>query len=263
MADIRDNSITWGGKNSALYGIIVRKNPPLTRATRKYTKVNVAGRNGDLYIFQNAWDNYTQTYELRVGDGSENSTPLAMAQVAQWLAMDELHTPTYTDYLNLEVNGYHQLVDTYEPDVIRLATLTEGYSTDNLRGFYGNVDVTFNFRPERFTKDAFTEIVITGASETIVNPASMPAKPNILVAPYAEDGIIVNDYEISFTYTDATRRIVIDTELQDCYFDDDLSNANSYVIMPDGFPILSTGSNTISLGTYITEVTIIPRWWNL
>lgn len=264
MDDVLGNYIVWGGKNSLNYNIIVKKNPSLARATRKYTKVNVAGRNGDLFFFQNAWENYPQTYELFVGNGDENSTPLAMDKVSEWLAMDELHVPTYDDYINLTVNGYHQLVDSYEPNIIRLASLTEGYSTENLLGKFGNVNVTFNCRPERFTSNAFTPIVIEDAwISTINNPTSMTAKPNILIRCFESDtGIKVNDTLVNINYADSSTRILIDSELQDCYFED-LSNANNYVSLPNGFPTLVSGENTITVYEGIVSVEIVPRWWNL
>lgn len=264
MADIFDNYIIWDGKNSLSYDIIVRKNPSFPRAARKYTQVSVPGRNGDLFFYQNAWANYTQTYELRVGDGDENSTAFAMAQVAQWLAVDELHIPTHTDFINLTVNGYHQLIDSYEPNVIRLAALTEGYSADNLKGFYGNVAVNFNCRPERFTGNAFTEIVLTDFTSTLHNPTSMPSKPSILIKANESGSIIVNGYEIGFTVWDSTgnTQVIIDSELQDCYFNS-LINANNYITFTDGFPILAPGDNVIEFGEEVTGLIIVPRWWDL
>lgn len=154
MRNIKNNYISYNGKSSVDYDIIVAKNPSLTRANRKYEKVSVPGRNGDLFFLQDAYENYNETYALFVGNGTENSTPEAVTKVSEWLA-EEKKAPTIEDYLNLTINGYRRLIDSYEPEVIRLAALTQGFETDNLRGLFGRPSVTFNCRPERFMEDAF------------------------------------------------------------------------------------------------------------
>ena len=261
---VLDNYIIWDGKDSRDYGIIVRKNPSFPRAERKHTKVSVAGRNGDIFLLQNAWENYDQTYELFVGDGEENATSLAMEKIAEWLAVDELHETTADDYINLTVNGYHTLIDSYEPNVIRLATLTRGYSANNMKGFFGHVSVTFNCRPERFTEDAFNVTLIINALATITNPTPMIAKPSIKVSGAGECSVEINGTEVYFPDMPSTRQIVIDSELQDCYYADDLSNANNQVVLADGFPTIAPGENTlIGSGIDYAWAEIVPRWWNL
>lgn len=261
---VLDNYIIWDGKDSRDYGIIVRKNPSFPRAARKHTSVNVPGRNGNIYLFQNAWENYDQTYELFIGTGDENSTAEAMEKVAEWLAVDETHEADYEDYINLTVNGYHTLIDSYEPNVIRLATLTRGFSANNMLGYFGHVSVTFNCRPERFTESAFTPINVQLALVTITNPASMPSKPSIMIAGGGECSVEINGVEIYLPDAPYDRQIVVDSELQDCYYADDLSNANNMIVLADGFPTIMPGENVFQgFGFDFSWVKIVPRWWNL
>lgn len=260
MPDIRDNYISFNGKSSADYDIIVSKNPSPVRAKRKFEKVTVPGRNGDVYFMEDAWENYTQQYTLFVGDGSENSVPTAVAKVAEWLD-DDYQPVTIDDYINLTINGYKRLIDSYEEDVIRLATFTNGYEPENIRGWFGKLRIGFNCRPERFTTDAFTVITKTTSGGYITNPTGQRAKPCIKVYGSGSGSITVNGYQVNIAQLN--QYLHIDSELQDAYRGLNDPNQNIYVTLVSDFPVLDVGNNYITWNGGITQVDIYPRWWNL
>lgn len=151
------NSITFAGKNSADYGLGIEKFPSFVKPKRKYTKYSVAGRNGDLYMMQDAYENVSQEYEVWSKKGQ-------WTDIIEWLYEDG--DLTIEELLNLETNGYHQLKDTYDPDTIRVATFIEETEVENIRNRYGRATITFDCRPERFTADAFDWIDISEEQTT-------------------------------------------------------------------------------------------------
>lgn len=91
----------------------------------------------------------------------------------------------------------------------------------------------------------------------LVNPTPFAAKPIIRVN--GTGVFTLNDVTVTIssagTYTD------IDCELMDCY--EGSSNRNQYVSFSTyDFPELKAGSNTV-IGSTITTLYILPRWWRL
>lgn len=152
-----NNTITWNGVSSDTLGIRVERFPNLNRPQRKFEQVSVPGRNGDLFFFQDAWSNYEQSYEIFAGDGKLNDAPDAFNDIMPWLYPSEA-SPTIDDYINLTIGGYHRLIDSFEPDAIRLAVFSNSVEVANSWNRYGRSTLRFNCRPERFTADAFTAI---------------------------------------------------------------------------------------------------------
>ena len=165
------NSITYAGVNSATVGLVVEKFPSMNRPARKFEKVSVLGGNGDLYFLQDAFSNIEQEYDIW-------SVKNNLSDIMEFLYPTE--TMTTDSIINLEVNGYRQLSDTYEPNVIRLACVTSGFDVENLRNRYGKMTVTFDCRPERYMSDAFTVISKTSSGGYVTNNGR-PSKPCIKI----------------------------------------------------------------------------------
>jgi len=160
-----DSVITYNGNSSEDVGLKVERYPAIIKADRKHEKVSVPGRNGDIYFFQDAWNNYTQPYEVFAGDRAPAAAQAAWENIISWLCQqdDEL---TVDDFKNLTLHGYHRLIDSYEPDVIRLAAFASGVAAENSWNRFGRATIDFDCRPERFTADAFDWIDLSEESET-------------------------------------------------------------------------------------------------
>lgn len=160
-----DSVITYNGNSSEDVGLKVERYPAIIKADRKHEKVSVPGRNGDIYFFQDAWNNYIQPYEVFAGDRAPAAAQAAWENIISWLCQqdDEL---TVDDFKNLTLHGYHQLIDSYEPDVIRLAAFASGVAAENSWNRFGRATIDFDCRPERFTADAFDWIDLSEESET-------------------------------------------------------------------------------------------------
>ncbi len=252
------HNLTYAGRSSSSYNLVVERYGYLSRPSKKYEKVSVPGRNGDIYLEEDAWNNYEQAYEVWSGGQSANA-PTLMGGLFDWLypASSAL---TVTKIINLEVNGYHQLTDSAEPNVIRLVNFTADTEVENHWNHFGRAIIRFDCRPERFTSDAFTAITKTTSGATVSNPGR-PSKPCIKVYGSGAGSVTVNGYVC--TISNISSYLHLDSDSQNCFKDITDQNQNSLVTLTNGFPILSTGSNTITWTGGVTKVDIYPRWWNL
>lgn len=253
-----DSIITWAGDMSSAHNIKVERFPEISRPQRKYEMVSVPGRNGDLVFLEDAWNNYLQEYQIWSGGHTYGDLQRAYISVMEWLYPNASGT-SIDRHINLEVNGYHQLIDSYEPDVIRLATFTESIEISNSWNRFGRASIYFNCRPERFMFDAFEAIPVTASGSQIYN-RGRECKPFIKVYGSGTGTLTVNGYAISIT--GMIDYLHIDCEEQNCYRQ--LSeNRNNLITLSTGFPKLSPGTNAITFSGGITRVDIWPRWWNL
>lgn len=254
------NYINWHGVSSATLGIRVQRFPNHNRPIQKFEQVSVPGRNGDLFFFQDAWNNYEQQYEIFAGTGARGNTATTFDAVMSWLRPANASV-TVNNLINLRTGGYYHLIDTYEPNTIRLAALTSGVEIADSWTRYGTAVLTFNCRPERFTSDAFTMTSKTLSGGYISNPTDRPAKPFLKVYGSGSGTLTVNGYRISIT--GMVDYLHIDCDSQNC-FRQVTENRNNLITLTNGFPILSPSvNNTISWTGGITKVDIYPRWWRL
>lgn len=114
--------------------------------------------------------------------------------------------------------------------------------TNNIWADSGNISVQYGISP-------------------VYNPTEFDAKPLIKVT--GTGTAVVGDTAITITGAEE-QTIYIDCESMEIYT---LANgvpqsaAGLVTFSGNNFPKLKTGSNTTSLSTGITSVTIIPRWW--
>ena len=81
--------IFWNGKSSDDVRVIVERYPNRMIPARKIETISVPGRNGDLLIVQDAWENYTQSYDIYISAEREK-LPLMAHAAARWLSKEEL-----------------------------------------------------------------------------------------------------------------------------------------------------------------------------
>lgn len=255
MADI-----IYAGVSSATVGVKVEWYPNLDRPARKYTRVSVPGRSGDLFFYQDAYENVIQRYDIYAGYLAAGASQIVWKDVFDWLYPAETAV-TINDHINLTINGYHTLVDAYDPDgSIRLATFNSGVEVENSWNHFGRATIEFDCRPERFTSDAFTMLTVSESGETINNPTDRPAKPFIKVYGSGSATLMVNGYQMSIS--NMTDYLHIDCDSQNC-FRQLAENRNNLITLTNGFPVLTSGGNAIAWTGGIDRVEVYPRWWRL
>lgn len=254
-----NSTITWGGRSSDEFNLKIERFPDIIKSARKYEKVSVPGRNGDLYFFDGSFENYIQPYSVYAGSRTDKAAYTSWNEIMEWL-VPEPAAPTIDDYINLTLYGYKRLIDSNEPDVIRLALFASGLSAENSWNRFGRATIEFDCRPERFTTDAFTPIPIANSGSYIMNPTDRPAKPCIKVYGTEGGSVVINGYVLTLSSINAYT--YIDCESQNA-FKSLAENMNNTVVLTSGFPVLTEGNNDITWTGGITSLEIVPRWWRL
>jgi len=234
--------ITWNGKSSDDYGVIFQSVPVQTHPARKVEIVSIPGRNGDLLIPENAWENYEQEYEIFAG-AADNTAPAAFLDVASWL---------------YEPSGYALLVDDFYPGYFRMAHFDGPFDVEFNLTRVGQTSIIFNCKPQWYLNSGLTFANYTSTG-TITNPTLYTALPNIRVYGYGTVGIGSQTITVAqnpWAYID------IDCEAMDARYG--ANNANQYVsVTGNTFPTLPPGNTGIRPGGSVTRVQIQPRWWTI
>ena len=229
--------IWFNGRSSDDFRLIVQKYPDVILPTRKHEKVSVAGRNGDILIQEDAFENVIQRYEIYISAEQTRLTPITH-KIAEWLC----------------VKGYQKLEDSYFLDTFRLASFNGGLEISNILNRFGRATIEFDCKPQRFYKfgDFFTDIA---SGDKLQNPSPFTAKPLLIVSGSGAGTITVNDKTMSLTDSDVT----IDCELMQAYKNGVSKNST----ISGSFFELPKGESTISWTGGITGIQIKPRWFTI
>lgn len=235
------NYFTIGGNDSRDYGVYISGEGVFNAPNREIAFISVPGRDGDIIGMETRLMNGVLTYKnaFIYADFSN--------QIAAFRAM------------LMETNGYRRLIDTYNPNIYRMAAYAGGMDVAPTKKLdAGMFDITFNVKPQRYLISGDTVSVFT-ASGNINNPTLFPSKP--LIRVYGNGVLGVGAFSVTII-NNAGNYIDIDSESG--IASRDAENMNSSITLSGfDFPTLESGDNGISLGTGITRVEITPRWWSV
>lgn len=233
---------TYAGRSSRDFGILIDQVEGIWDAPeRDCEMVEVPGRNGSLTIDGGRWQNVNGRYVCGIGVDFQTSFEDFRAFAAS-------------------LTGYNRLEDSWHPFEYRMAKLTKGISPTLMKnGLTGEFDVEFSLMPQRFLKTGEMTKKFT-ASGTILNATRYTAKP--LLRVYGTGTLTIGGVQIQITTADGYTDI--DCDICECYKDNYATNCNGNVVLTTGyFPELPPGDTGVTLGSGITRVDIIPRWWTL
>lgn len=231
--------IIFNNKSSADCRIQVAHPPGYAYPERDYTITHIPGRNGDIIQDNGCYKNVERTYEVSFDAPNEDFATYANS-VSAWL-----HSTT----------GYARLEDSYEPDYYRMAVYQESNIFENLYNQAGTATIVFECKPQRFLKTGENTITINN-SLTIMNPTGFEAYPLFKVS--GTSGVLTINGD-SITLSSIDEFVMLDCELQDAYKE----SVNKNSTISGTFPVLKSGSNTISWTGDISSVTMKPRWWTI
>lgn len=140
--------ITFNGTASTNYNINVEKCPSYPVPQRVVEKISVLGRNGDLLFDTDSYANVEQEYEVYF-NGKSSSFQAKSRDIATWL---------------YGTKGYCRLEDSYDPDVYRMACISQKTDFRNFRNYMGRATLVFDCKPQRFLKSGETPISMNGGS---------------------------------------------------------------------------------------------------
>lgn len=245
------HKITWNGVSSDTIGIRIERAARIIRPRRKADVVSVPGRNGDILFMQDAWENYSQPYEIFFGTGADLSAETAADAVSAWL-----HS----------ASGYARLEDTYEPDIYRKAYYVEEQDIENAITEYGRETIHFVCAPERFLKSGETAVTKSSSNTTMTNPTQYASRPLIRVNGSGSGTLTIAGSAMTYSVsiTGISSYIYLDCDEQNAYKTAG-TNLNNNVTITNGvdYPRLSAGSNTITWTGGITSLQITPRWFRI
>lgn len=233
------NYFTFNGTDSRDFGVYISGQGTFNAPERAYSLMKVPGRDGALVGFDNRLENVELTYPAFIcSNFSQN--------------MED-----FRSFLLSQV-GYQKLVDSYHPNEYRMAIYPGAFEAEvTSLNDAGQFDITFVCKPQRFLNSGDNVTTLT-ASTSISNPTLFNAQP--LMRVYGTGVLGIGSQSVTISTADSFTDI--DCEMMDCY--KGTASKNRYVSFSNyKFPVLSPGTNNITLGTGITKVEITPRWWVL
>lgn len=235
------NTFTFGGVSSDSLGLHIEYCPEQNRPARKMERYSVPGRNGDIIVAQDAWENIEQSYDIWGGNGTINDATAVGYSLADWL---------------FSKNGYQRLEDTYDTQHYRLAFFEGPYDFMSVMRRRGRATITFSCDPRRFLLSGETAVTLTG-TDTIDNPTSFTARPLLEVHGTGNGTIECGGNTI--TITGIYDGMVLDCDAQDAYY----PGVNLNSLVSGEFPVIPGGTQTITITGGITSVEVTPNWWTL
>lgn len=234
-----NGEITWAGVPlSTVTNVLIENAPETNRPARKVDRYEVPGRNGDIVVAQDAWENVPRTYDLVVYGGDYNQMTSAL--------MDWLYAPS----------GYQRLEDSFDDLVYRLAYVSEATDIENLVNENGRCTVSFECDPRRFLKTGESAVTLSGTG-MITNPTRFTAKPVITVSGSGNGTIECGGNTI--TIAGIYDGMAIDCEQMDAY----AGTTNLNNLVSGSFPVIPGGEQTITITGGITSISVVPNWWTL
>lgn len=176
-----EHSITFGGVNSADFGIFIYGDGSFDAPKRAVEMVSIPGRNGELAMDKGYFENIEVTYPAFY-DG-DNWTDFAQ-QIA--------------DFRNALCSqfGYQRLEDTFNTGEYRMGTYKDGLEVDVVKyNSAGHFDITFNCMPQRFLTDGENPIEVS-SGDIVTNPTLFESKPLLEVLGYGTINIGGQSIEI-------------------------------------------------------------------
>lgn len=230
--------LLFNGTPSTDFGVYVASANQLDAPKRSEEALTVPGRNGTLTYdngcFEDVEVDYTFYVPGRVVDNVRDFRNFLLSQA-----------------------GKKRIEDTLHPEEYREGKPTEGLSMESFDRVNGTFTFGFTCSPQRFLKSGERTKTFT-ASGSIYNPTKMEARP--LIRVYGSGELTIGDKLVTIASNNYDY-IDIDCMIRDCYCK--TANANSSVTVSTDYPVLDPGENGIAIGTGITKVEIIPRWWQL
>lgn len=231
-------NLVVGNINCKDYGVFVSDAGIYASPEPDYTSYEIAGRNGDLHINNGRYKNVDITYQAFIAHEFEDRfVPFRSAILSQ--------------------DGYVRIEDDFKQDMYRLGRLKSGIEGKiKLARGIGTFELEFDCKPQWYLKSGEQDTVFT-ENGSILNPTVFPSKP--LIRVYGKGTVTVGT-NVFVINTAGTEFIEIDTDSKQAY--EGTANRNSNIKV-NQWGSLSSGNNTITLGTGITKVTVKPRWYEL
>lgn len=234
-------SITWHGVSSNSVGIRVEHYPNLNIPKRRYSLVDVAGRNGAVIVPDDSFENVELKYDIYL---PRTSNMMEQArQVTAWL-----FAPT------TRIDYYGALIDSYDSGITRRAVFTGGQEIESILNRLGKATITFSAWPQRYIGSSLNTTDITVSGTTLTNPTPNLARPIISVRGSGSGTVTVGNNTISLS----SLPVIIDSELYRAYY----GTVNKASTMTGDYPTIAGNEEVgIEFSGGVTGLGFAPRWY--
>lgn len=271
--------IVWAGTSSTDVGMVIEHYPKVIIPKRKIEVENVPGRNGDVVIETDSFENYDQQYSCFLDSKYIGGLEAVIPKVSDWL---------------LGHSGYHRLEDSYFPDIYRMARFDGGGDFSSVFNEYGEGTLTFNCMPQKYLKNGEIEIncaAVNGVPKHMYNPTAFKAWPLVrfrvtktvgqstmsaaspAVIRFVTDGR-TNDNNSRITICPTASELsgftaanfILDTYEHSIYRinDNSTTKINASMWFSGKYEELYFGKDSyFTYNGFISNVTVIPRWWTI
>lgn len=157
------STFTFNGHCCDEFGIYISKKPNINRSQRKFQSASVAGRNGNIYQFQDAWDEVVVTYDIFAGGYEKGDAPRDFTAIMEWLN---------------SADDYAMLTDSYDEAHYRMAVFVDATNIEQKWYSTGQAQIKFRCKPQHYQVG---EVVSVEDGDTITNPTNHVALPIITI----------------------------------------------------------------------------------
>lgn len=236
---IKQSYIIFNNINSIdIKDIIITELPTPDSPARRVTKVQVAGRSGDLRIVESD-DNANDVY-----DSIEKNVKMT-------------YLGTNYDLIKKWLRGTNKLILSNQPDRYFKSSIDNLIPLEKIIQAVHNFTITFSCFPYAFLKIGDKPIVYNPTIktwETIIMNEYDLSLPHFKIYGQGDIGVLINGVETDFYSVD--EYIECDADLQQCY----KGSQNLGMNMSGEFPALNEGKNVIEFTGDITKVILTPHW---
>lgn len=234
------NYFTFGDIDSRDFGVYISGSGVFNAPRRKREEIEIPGRNGNLIIDTETFENIEVTYPAFISSNFKSNLENFRSAL-------------------LATNGYQWLQDSYNTSEKRQGCfLDEIQVKPTTRLDAGEFDITFNCKPQRFLLDGFETIEVADG-DYITNLTPFRCYPIITVTGYGTIDILGGSAK-QLIITNSFDFVTIDTETYYC--DSEGDNANDVVTFSDEI-FLRPGITYFSVPNTVTKLEVVPRWFKL
>ena len=239
MSRVTECWFEYGGINCETKGLSLMELPTRETAARNGQRVEVPGRSGYVWIPEDSYSEIGITCECRTLDNADRNA------IADWLLRGDEDWLRFSD----------------EPAVAYKAQVLQKVARSSLlvAHHYQRYPVVFVCQPYRYLWPQRAAITASSGG-TVANQGTYISAPKIEITASGEGRVVIGSCIIGLT----DGGCVIDSELGLVFDADNITlKTNSVSLtggqLPNGFPGLLPGNNTITWSGGVTGVTITPR----
>lgn len=234
MLDEYRKAFYFDGVCSKDLGLYISGDKTYNSPEKKYDKVSIPGRSGDLLLSDGSYKNFKVSYDSFVVYNLDHK----IRDLRSFL---------------LSKDGYRRLEDDYHPHEFKMAAFSGPLNFDVILLTAGKVTLEFDCKPQRYLKQGELPIDVT-SNRVIFNPTYCTAKPLITVT--GTGSFTIGGRTVTVTESGIT----IDTDIEQAYNGSTYKN-DKITVTNNLFPVLEPGENEITLSGVTLSIT--PRWYTL